>query len=282
MRGTTNLIKTGILFAALTALLIAIGYLVAGRSGVILFFFISLIMNLGSYWFSDKIALAMSHSQPIDESQAPNLYAEVREVAQKMNIPTPNIYMSPDMQPNAFATGRNPSHAAISFTQGILQMLNRNELKGVIAHELSHVKNRDVLISTIAAVVAGTISSIANIFAFGGFSDDNNDRNPFAAILLIILAPLAAAMLQFAISRSREFAADETGAEYTGKPMDLADALIKIDNAANQIPMNVNPAISSLYIENPLRGEGVMTLFSTHPSTADRVARLQEMSQRPM
>lgn len=281
MRGLINFFKTGILFAALTALLLAIGYLVGGTNGVLLFFFISLVINLGSYWFSDKIALSMARAKPLEESQAPGLYQDVRELATEMGLPQPNvIYVSSEMQPNAFATGRNHNHYAICVTTGLLQVLDRNEVRGVLAHELGHVKNYDILISTIAAVVAGTISSIAQMaFFFGG--NDGENKNPIGAILLIILAPIAATLIQLAISRSREYAADAIGAEYTKKPKDLADALIKIDNIASQVPLNVNPAIASLYIENPLKGTGgISTLFSTHPSTVDRVARLMEMEQR--
>jgi heat shock protein HtpX len=285
MYRTISFFKTGILFAALTSLFITIGYLIgrgmggSGYSMAFIFFIFALIMNLGSYWFSDKIALSMAHAQPLDESQSPQIYEDVRDLAQKMNLPVPKvIYMSPEMQPNAFATGRNPQHSAICITQGLLQVLDRDEVRSVLAHELGHVKNHDVLISTIAAVFAGAISSIAHIAMFAGGSDDEN-RNPFASLLLIILAPISATLIQLAISRSREYAADETSAEYTRKPKDLADALMKIDSSAQRIPMNVNPAFSSLYIENPLRGSGISSLFSTHPSTVNRIARLLEIER---
>ena len=279
MRNTANYLKTAILFAALTGLLISIGYIVAGRSGAIIFFLISLIINLVSYWFSDSIALSMSGAKPLSESEAPDLYSIVKELTQKMDLPMPRIYSSNEMQPNAFATGRNKNHAAICVTSGLLQVLNMQEIRGVLAHELSHVKNNDVLISTIAAVIAGAISSIANIaIFFGGGQDDNNrNSNPIAGILLLILAPVSAMLIQLAISRSREYAADATGAEYTKRPQDLANALIKIENVANNVPMNVNPSISSLYIQNPLRTDGIKELFSTHPKTENRVAKLIQM-----
>ncbi|MEI7603958.1 MAG: zinc metalloprotease HtpX [bacterium] len=279
MKRSVSYFKIALLFGVLSALLVAIGYLVMGRTGAIIFFVISLVMNLTSYWFSDKIALSMSGAQPLDESQAPEIYSDIRELTQKMNIPMPRVYMSPEMQPNAFATGRNPKHSAVCLTQGIVSMLNRDELRGVIAHELSHVKNYDVLIATVAAVFASAISNIANIGLFFG-GGDNEDRNPIASILLIIIAPIAAMMIQMAISRSREFVADATGAEFTGRPRDLANALIKIDNAAHQIPMNVNPAVASLYIGNPFAGQNISSLFSTHPKTADRVAKLMEINVR--
>ena len=279
MRNSINYFKTGVLFAGLSALLIAIGYLVAGRSGAIIFFGISLIMNLGSYWFSDKIALAMSNAQSLPEDQAPEIYEDVRDLTQKMNLPMPRIYVSSEMQPNAFATGRNKNHAAVCVTQGLLQVLDRDEIRGVLAHELSHVKNNDVLIGTIAAVFAGAISSIANIALWFGGSSNERDNNPIGSILLIILAPISATLLQLAISRSREYAADATGSEYTKKPQDLANALIKIENVANDIPMNVSPSMSSLFIQNPLRSEGFTELFSTHPNTANRVAKLMQLEQ---
>ena len=275
MKQSVSIFKTGLLMAFLTALFVVVGTTIAGRAGAVIFFAISLIMNLGAYWFSDKIALAMAKAKELDESQAPQIFADVRDLCQKMGLPMPRIYVSPEMQPNAFATGRNPSHSAICVTQGLLQVLDRDEVRSVLAHELGHVKNHDVLITTIAAVVAGAISSIANIAIF--FPSNDNDRNPFAEILMIILAPIAATLIQLAISRSREYAADATSAEYTNKPRDLADALIKIDNVAQNVPMNVNPAFASLYIENPLSGNGISRLFSTHPSTADRVARLMQM-----
>ena len=277
MRSTLNYVKTGILFAALTALLVAIGYIIAGRTGAIFFLLISFIINFISYWFSDRIALSMAGAQPLLEQDAPDVYKDIRDLVAIMDLPMPKIYVSDQPQPNAFATGRNKEHSAVCITKGLLQILNRDEIKGVLAHELSHVKNNDVLISTIAAVIAGAISSIVNIaFWFGG-SNDKENTNPFAGILLLILAPISATLLQLAISRSREYAADISGAEYTKKPQDLANALVKIENAANQIPMNVNPSLSSLYIQNPLRTEGFKELFSTHPSTANRVAKLIQL-----
>jgi len=276
MRTYLAFIKTGILMAALTALFIGVGTLIAGRSGATIFFIISLVMNLGAYWFSDKIALSMAHAQPIDESQAPQTYADIRELTQKMSLPMPQIYVSPEAQPNAFATGRNPGHAAVCVTQGLLQALDRQEVRAVLAHELGHVKNHDILITTIAAVVAGAISSLANLAFFIPSSNDN-DRNPVGSLIAIIVAPIAATLIQLAISRSREYAADATGAQYSGSPRDLAEALVKIEDISAQVPMNVSPSMATLYIGNPLHVEGIAALFSTHPKTADRVAKLLEM-----
>lgn len=273
-----NYLKTSILLASLTALLVVVGYFVGGTNGALLFFGFSLIMNLVSFWFSDRIALSMSGAQPIDRQQAPGLYSDTEAIASKMGIPTPKLYIINQPQPNAFATGRNPSNSAVAVTQGLIQALNREEVRAVIAHELGHIKNRDVLISTIAAVIAGTISSLANMALwFGGGSDDDNG-NPLAALLLIILAPLAATIIQLAVSRTREFQADATAAKYTGQPRNLASALLKIEDYVRQVPMQVNPALSTLYIQNPISGRGMANLFSTHPSTADRVARLEQMS----
>jgi heat shock protein HtpX len=271
-------LKTTILLAALTALLIAIGYAIAGSQGAIMFFFFSLIMNVGSYWFSDKIAIAFAGGKPISRSQAPEIFEDLETVARRMGIPTPKLYISQEAQPNAFATGRNPQNGLVCLTAGITKALNRSELRGVIAHELAHIKNYDILTGTIAAVIAGTISSIANIamWGFGGMNRDE-ERNPLVGLLLIIIAPIAATIIQLAISRTREYAADRDAAEYTKEPEYLADALEKIEGYSRQIPMDVNPAMSSLYISNPLRGQGLMNIFSTHPPIAERIKRLRSM-----
>lgn len=281
MNSLYSFIKLSLFYAALTALLIAVGFLIGGRGGAFMFFMISLIMNFGSYWFSDKIALSMSHAQPIQESEAPEIYADVRELTEKMGLPMPKVYMSSEMQPNAFATGRNPKHSAVCFTQGILQVLNRSELKGVLAHELGHIKHRDVLLSTVAAVFAGTISNIANMamwFSFG--SSDDDAPNPIFQIAMLILAPITATLIQLAISRSREYKADEAAAHYTGNPDALASALQKIHTYAHQVPMHVNPATASLWIAHPFAGAGIiMELFSTHPAMEKRIQRLMELKR---
>ncbi len=273
-------IKTAILLGALTALLIVIGYLISGFGGAVLFFILSLLINIGSYWFSDKIALSMAHAKPIEESQAPQIYEDIRDLTQKMGIPMPRVYYTEDLQPNAFATGRDPNNSAVVITKGLLNILNRDEVRGVLSHELSHIKNRDVLISTIAAVLAGAITSIANLAIFFGTTGSERNRNPLADLLLIIITPIAATLIQLAVSRSREYEADANGSRVTGRPQDLANALIKLDRATKQIPyMNVNPALSSLFIQNPFRGEALLNLFSTHPPTDKRVERLMSMQK---
>ncbi len=269
--------KTTILFAALTALLIVVGYMIGGKAGAYLFFIISLVMNLGSYWFSDKIALAMAHARPISEQEAPDLYADVRDLASRMNLPMPSIHLSPEMQPNAFATGRNPKHAAVAVTAGILQVLDRNELRAVLAHELGHVKHRDVLLVTVAAVIAGAISSLAQLAMWFGGGRDREDSNPFAQLLVLLLAPITATIIQLAISRSREYAADDAAKEFAD-PRALAGALSKIEQYVAQVPMNVNPSLSPLYIQNPFKNKSWLSLFSTHPPTFKRVARLLGIS----
>lgn len=266
-------LKTFVLLAALTAILGVVGYLFAGNNGLVIFLIISVVMNIATYWFSDKIALSMSGAQPLDRGQAPQLYADTEILASRMGIPMPKMYMSPEPQPNAFATGRNPQHGVVCVTQGLIQTLNRDEVNGVIAHELAHIKNNDILITTVAAVIAGAVSSIANIGIWFGGSDDE-DRNPLFGILVLILAPIAATLVQLAISRAREYSADAGAAKVIGTGKPLADALIKIEGIAAQHPMDINPALSSLYIANPLRGGGIMELFSTHPSTESRIQKL--------
>ena len=255
---------------------VLIGYFIGGIGGAILFSIFSVIMNFGMYWFSDKIAISMSGGKEVNASDYPDLFYDVSEIAQRMQIKTPRIFVSPQMQPNAFATGRGPSNGVVCFTQGILNLLNRDELRGVIAHEIAHIKNRDVLIATIAATIAGVISSIAQIGIF--FSSSDEDRNPVVSLLLILFAPIAATLVQLAISRSREYWADEVAARTLGTGEGLSNALLKIENSVRQMPeMEVNPSLSSLYIQNPLKGEGILQLFSTHPLTKNRIQRLKEV-----
>jgi len=279
-----NTMKTAILMVGLTVLLVFAGQALGGRDGMILFFLIAMGMNLFSYWFSDKIVLKMYGAQQVTEAEAPVLYGVTRDLAMRMNLPMPKVYVIPSDAPNAFATGRNPNHAAVAATQGILRLLNREELTGVMAHELSHVRNRDILIGTIAAMMAGAISMLANMaqwaMIFGGgrsHDDDEGPGNAFAAIAMMILAPIAAMLIQMAISRSREYQADETGAKACGNPLWLASALKKLHLGAQRVPMHANPATAHMFIVNPLRGGGMLSLFSTHPPMEERIARLEAM-----
>ena len=285
MRGFGNQMKTVFLMSLLTVLVILAGGALGGANGMKMAFIFALVMNFGSYWFSDKIALAMTGSQPVSREESPELYALVEKLAYNADLPMPKIYMTPSHQPNAFATGRNPNHSAIAVTQGIMQLLNREELEGVIAHELAHIKNRDVLISTLAAVLAGVITTLANwaqwALMFGGLGGDDEDGGSgLAALPLIILGPIAALLVQMGISRSREYLADSTGAEIAGNSYGLAQALIKLQRGSTMIPMNVNPAASHLFIVNPLNAQRLVSLFSTHPPIEERVKRLYGMNNR--
>jgi heat shock protein HtpX len=249
---------------------------------MIIGFVMAAVMNVFSYWFSDKIVLAMYQAQPVEESQAPGLYAIVRRLATKAQIPLPRIYIIPTDTPNAFATGRNPHHAAVAVTEGIMRILDEDELEGVLAHELSHVTNRDVLISTIAATLAGAITYLAHMAQwaafFGGRSrDDEEGGNPFVMLLFAVLAPIAALLVQMAVSRSREFQADASGARLAGRSYGLAKALEKIEVASRVEPLPANPATAHLFIVNPLSAQSIMRLFSTHPPTEERIARLRAM-----
>jgi heat shock protein HtpX len=278
----SNMLKTTLFLALLTGLFIAVGGLVGGRSGMVLAFVFALIMNFVSYWFSDKIILKMYRAQPIDEADAPVVYRIVRGLATRAGIPMPKLYLIPAEAPNAFATGRSPQHAAVAVTQGILQIMDERELEGVLAHELSHVLNRDVLISTVAATVAGAISMLANMaqwgLMFGGSRDDEGrSTNPIALLATVILAPLAAMLIQMAVSRSREYQADASGAKLTRNPDGLASALGKLGQATRMIPMDANPATAHLFIVNPLSGRALANLFATHPPLEDRIARLRAM-----
>lgn len=274
--------RVWLLMGILSVILVLIGGAVGGRSGAGLFFLISLGMNFFSYYFSDKIAIRMTRSQPVSEGEAPELYSVVQKLTGRAGLPMPRIYISPSAQPNAFATGRNPEHAAVAVTEGLLRILNRSELEGVLAHELAHIKNRDVLLGTIAAAFAGAITMIANIIQWGailgmGRGDDDEGGSVIGSLFLAITAPIAAMLIQMAISRSREFQADDTGARIAGNTGGLANALVKLENAAQRVPMQVNPAASHLFIVNPLSGASIAKLFSTHPPISERVKRLGEM-----
>jgi heat shock protein HtpX len=283
MSTMSNVFKTGLLLAVLTALLILIGGAVGGRQGMIVAFFFAVVMNFFSYWFSHKIVLAMYQAQPVDEASAPRLYSIVRRLVTRAGIPMPSVYLIPTDTPNAFATGRDPAHAVIAVTEGLLRILDEDELEGVLAHELAHVKNRDMLISTIAATLAGAITYLAHmaqwaaIFGGRGHSDDDEGTNPIAAIVMAILAPIAAMLIQMAVSRSREYQADATGARIAGKTWGLSKALEKLQMAQQVIPMQANPATAHLFIVNPLSGRSFATLFSTHPPLEERIERLRAM-----
>jgi heat shock protein HtpX len=281
-----NTTKTILLMVGLTVLLVFIGGAFGGRQGMIFAFIFASAMNLFSYWFSDKIVLRMYNAREVTEAEAPVLYGVTHSLAMKMNMPMPKVYVIPSDAPNAFATGRNPRHAAVAATEGILRLLTREELEGVMAHELGHVRNRDILIGTIAATIAGAISMLANMaqwaMIFGGFGGRRDERDEGAGSLIgglamIILAPIAAALIQMAISRSREYQADATGARMCGNPMWLANALRKLHVGSQRIPMEANPATAHMFIVNPLRGGGITSLFSTHPPVEERIARLEQM-----
>jgi heat shock protein HtpX len=273
-----NTIKTFVLLAAFGGLLMGIGALF-GQIGLIIGLVLALVIVGGSYWFSDKLAVASAGAKPVSEQEAPRIYAIVRELAARDEVPMPRVYVSPAAQPNAFATGRNPRHAVVAVTQGLLQVLDDDEIRGVLAHEMSHVKNRDILIGSVAAALAMVITFVARIAMWGAIFGGGDDEggNIFGVILMAILAPIAALLLQMALSRSREYEADRSGAHLLGTGEPLARALEKIENAAKQVPMNVNPAQATAYIINPFTGRQVSyaKFFMTHPPTADRIARLR-------
>lgn len=280
-----NRVKSVMLLTLLSLILMAIGGVVGGQNGAMTMFLISLAINFYTYWNSDKMALRAYNAQPLAESQVPELYELVRELCRKAELPTPRLYVIPTDVPNAFATGRDPEHAAVAVTEGILSMLNRDELAGVISHELSHVKHRDTLIMTLSASIATAISYIANIAQWAAIigtarDEDGNRSNPIALIVTIVIAPLAASLIQFALSRSREYMADASGARICGKPLALASALLKLDDYAHhRVIPDAKPATSGLFIINPLAGVGgVANLFSTHPSTEERVKKLREIA----
>src|SRR5499427_4302263 len=281
-----NTTKTIVLMVGLTVLLVFLGGAFGGRQGMIFAFIFALATNMFSYWFSDKIVLRMYGAQEATEAEAPMLWGVTHDLALKMNMPMPKVYVIPSDSPNAFATGRNPKHAAVAATRGILRMLTREELEGVMAHELGHVRNRDILIGTIAATIAGAISMLANmaqwamIFGGGGRRDDREGGGGglIAGIAMIILAPIAAALIQMAISRSREYQADASGAHISGNPLALASALKKLQAGSQRVPLNATPATAHMFTVNPLRGGGITKLFSTHPPIEERIARLESMA----
>ena len=279
----SNVLKTGLLLGVLTALFVLGGRVIAGEQGMIVGFVLAAVMNVVSYWFSDKIVLTMYGAQPVDEAQAPGLHAMVRRLATRAQIPMPRIYVIASDTPNAFATGRNPQHAAVAVTEGIMRILDEDELEGVLAHELSHVTNRDVLISTIAATLAGAITYLAHMAQWGAFfggrsrDDEEGGGNPLVLVLFAVLAPIAAMLVQLAVSRSREFQADASGARLAGRSYGLAKALEKIEVASRVEPLPATPATAHLFIVNPLTGQSFARLFSTHPPTEERIARLRAM-----
>lgn len=287
-----NQLKTVLLLGILTGLFLAIGHLVAGKQGMIIAFVVALIMNFFSYFFSDKVALAMYGAREITYEEAPWLHEMVEDLARRAGIPKPKIYLAPIAVPNAFATGSDSNHAAVAVTSGILQILNKDELRGVLAHELGHVKNRDILISSIAATIGGAISMLANMAYYAAFlgGNDRENNNPIASIIgsiiLFIVAPLAATLIQMAISRSREFLADEAGAKISGCPLCLANALRKLEEIAHNpqiqevASQEINPGTAHMMIVNPLSGDFIMKLFSTHPPTEERIRRLEELARK--
>ena len=276
-----NTMRTFLLMGLMTVLVVVVGNLLGGQNGMIMAFVFAVIMNFGAYWFSDKLVLRKYNAQEITRADSPELFSLVEELAGRAELPMPRVYVVPDEQPNAFATGRNPSHAALAVTQGILRTLSRDELRGVLGHELAHIKNRDMLTGTVAATMAGAISMIANIaqwgMIFGGSRSDGREGGGLGGIVMMIVAPIAALMIQMAISRSREFVADEGGAKIGGNPLGLANALRKLEQKAKEIPMEASPATAHIFTVSPLSGGGLMKLFSTHPPIEDRIARLEAM-----
>ena len=275
-----NQVKTVILLAALGGLLVVVGGVIGGKNGATIALVIALVLNFGSYWFSDKIVLSMYRAQEVTEADAPDLYRLIANLATHAGLPMPRVYIIPDESPNAFATGRNPSHAAVAVTEGIMRLLSWEELAGVIGHELGHVKNRDILIQSVAATIGAAITYLAQFgFLFGGRSDDDEGGGSIVGmILMMILAPLAAGVIQMAISRSREYIADATGAKICGHPMWLAQALDKLRRGSEAIPMQAEQATAHMFIVNPFLSGGLSSLFSTHPPIEERIARLEQMA----
>jgi heat shock protein HtpX len=278
-----NALKTTLLLGGLTGLLLFLGEMFGGRGGLTIGLLIAVVTNFVAYFFSDRIALSTYSAQPVTPTENPEVYARVfplvQSLTQRMGLPMPKLWLLPDESPNAFATGRNPEHASVAFTAGILRLMNNQELEGVVAHELGHVKNRDILTSSIAATVAAAITWLARMaFWFGGSSRDDEDRNPWAGLLMMILAPIAALVIQMAISRTREYAADETSAKVTHNPNELISALGKLETWSQRIPLaDATPSTAHLFIIKPFSGRGLMNLFSTHPATEDRIRRLEQM-----
>ena len=270
-------LRTTILLATLSGLLVAIGFAIGGASTALLFLFFAALLNMGSYFFSDKIALKMSGAKPIEESEAPRLYQIVRELTTRAELPMPRLYMIPVDQPNAFATGRSPKHSAVAVTRGIMQTLSEDELRGVLAHELAHVKHRDILIQSVAATIGAAITYLGYMLLWFGGDDNDSPIGLVASLALVLLAPIAATIIQLSISRQREFAADAGGAEICGNPESLASALLRLEEGAKAMPMQVNQATEPLYIVRPFKGGGIAGLFSTHPPIEERVRRLRQM-----
>jgi len=277
-----NYIKTAILLAGLTALFMGVGFLIGGQTGALIALAVAAAMNVFAYWNSDKAVLSMHGAHEVDARTAPEFYAMVHDLARRADLPMPRVFLMDDPQPNAFATGRDPEHAAVAATTGLLNMLSRDEVAGVIAHELAHIKNRDTLIMTVTATIAGAISMLAQFgMFFGGGNREGNSMGWIGTLAMVILAPIAAMLVQMAISRTREYSADKMGAQISGQPRSLANALAKIENAAHQIPnetAEANPATAHLFIINPLSGERMDNLFSTHPATENRIAALEQIA----
>jgi heat shock protein HtpX len=274
--------RTWIIISGLTALFVGLGYLFGGSGGLLLFAGIAVIFNLVMFWYSDKLALKSSKARPLEQSEAPELYQDIAEIAGRAGVPMPRVYLIPSEQPNAFAAGRSPKKAVVAVTEGLLRYLPRDQVKGVLAHEMAHIANRDILVMTIAAMIGAAIAAIANILQFsmffgGGDDEDNNPLGIVGVLVAIIVAPLAAMILQLAVSRQREYLADATAAQYLGEARPLAEALGTLERGVQAVPMNVNPATEPLYIANPLSGRGMAALFSTHPPMAERIRRLREL-----
>lgn len=281
----SNTLKTGFLLAVLTALFLLIGEAVGGQNGMVMAFGMAVLMNFGAYWFSDKIILRMYRAKEVTEAEAPQLHGVVRRLSLAAGLPMPKVYIIPTDSPNAFATGRNPRHAAVAVTEGIVRILSADELEGVLAHEMAHVKNRDILVGTVAATLAGAVMMLARfaqfaaIFGGGGRDRDEDGGGGILGLLFMaIVAPLGAMLVQMAVSRSREYLADETGAKVCGKPLSLARALEKISGVSREVPMDATPATAHMFIVSPLTGGGILSLFSTHPPVGKRVERLRAMT----
>jgi heat shock protein HtpX len=281
----SNTLKTGLLLAVLTALFLLIGNAVGGQNGMVMAFGLAVLMNFGAYWFSDKIVLRMYGAKEVSEAEAQQLHGVVRRISLAAGLPMPKVYLIPTDSPNAFATGRNPEHAAVAVTEGILRLLSPDELEGVLAHEMAHVRNRDILVGTVAATLAGAVMMLARfaqfaaIFGGGGRDRDEEGGGGIVGMLFMaIVAPIGAMLIQMAVSRSREYLADETGAKFCGKPLSLARALEKISGISREVPMDATPATAHMFIVSPLTGKGVLSMFSTHPPVEKRVERLRSMA----
>jgi heat shock protein HtpX len=273
--------RTWLIISGLTALFVGLGWMFGGSSGIVLFAGIAVVFNLVMFWFSDKLALKASKARPLEQSEAPELYRDIEEIAGRAGVPMPRVYLIPSEQPNAFATGRSPKKAAVAVTEGLLRYLPREQVRGVLAHEMAHIANRDILVTTIAAMIGAAIAAIANILQFsmffGGGDDDDNPLGIVGVLVAIIVAPLAAMILQLAVSRQREYLADASAAQYLGEGRPLAEALATLQRGVEAVPMKVNPATEALYIANPLSGRGMSALFSTHPPMEARIRRLREL-----